>query len=198
MDTPDVCCDANVSRPPLPRPDGSWNRMPVICRGAKRVSYQSIAHATRGRISAKTAHHDHERVPAEQSAIHVRHHADRERAILTRPRPRPRDEPTRKAGVKRGEADVPDGGADVVLPTELRPGEVVRDPTDARDDDEHEQLFSIPRRLVPQAQEQREHRHREERYQKPNQTGNLSLLSRKKKRRKGKQKYALHQSEGVL
>ena len=75
---------------------------------------------------------------------------------------------------------------------------MVRDPADARDDDEHEQLFSIPRRLVPQAQEQREHRHREERYQKPNQTGNLSLLSRKKKRRKGKQKYALHQSEGVL
>ena len=74
------------------------------------------------------------------------------------------------AGTRRGEIDVPDGSADVVLPTELRPGEVVRDPADARDDHEHEQLLPIPRRLVPQAQKQREHRHREERCSIKNQT----------------------------
>ena len=64
---------------------------------------------------------------------------------------------------------------------------MVRDPADARDDDEHEQLFSIPRRLVPQAQEQREHRHREERYQ--NQIGpGISASCRAKKTPQGQAK----------
>ena len=31
VDDPDSVCDTNVNRPPFASPDGSWNRMPVIC-----------------------------------------------------------------------------------------------------------------------------------------------------------------------
>lgn len=31
VDDPDSCCWTNVKRPPFASPDGSWNRMPVIC-----------------------------------------------------------------------------------------------------------------------------------------------------------------------
>lgn len=32
-DWPESCFDTNVNRPPFATPDGSWKRMPVICKG---------------------------------------------------------------------------------------------------------------------------------------------------------------------
>ena len=31
VDEPDSCCCTNVKRPPFASPEGSWNRIPVIC-----------------------------------------------------------------------------------------------------------------------------------------------------------------------
>lgn len=42
---PDVSSDTNEKRPPFARPDGSWNRMPVIC--AKRASQSACKRAER-------------------------------------------------------------------------------------------------------------------------------------------------------
>src|SRR6266404_4118266 len=35
---PDACCEAKCSRPPLPRPEGSWKSMPVICACVRGVA----------------------------------------------------------------------------------------------------------------------------------------------------------------
>ena len=75
MDDPDSCCCTNVKRPPFARPEGSWNRMPVIC--ARYVSPQL-------KRAAKQAYHHDERAPVEEAAVYVRNEADRERAHCSR------------------------------------------------------------------------------------------------------------------
>ena len=115
--------------------------MPVIC--ARYVSHEL-------RRAAKQTYHHDECAPVEEAAVYVRNEADRERAHCSR---------------------------DVALVAEARAGEVVRHPADARDGHEEVlqedaiaiisteearseldcsayQFSAVPRRVLPQAQEE--------------------------------------------
>ena len=86
----------------------------------------------------RKTHHNNKRIPIKEPSIHIRDEPNRERAHRSR---------------------------DVALVPEARAREVVRDPANARDRDEHVQLAPVPRRVVAQAEEERVRRHREERCQ---------------------------------
>ena len=68
---PEICFSANESRPPFPRPEGSWKRMPVIC---PRCQSKSDGRAQKG------THHDDECITREEPSVHVRDNADSEGA----------------------------------------------------------------------------------------------------------------------
>src|SRR5882762_2882192 len=58
LDCPAVVCDANVSSPPFPSPDGTWNSIPVICAGVRCSACDEDT-------QEEKTHHDHKGVASE-------------------------------------------------------------------------------------------------------------------------------------
>ena len=58
LDHPAVVCDANVSSPPFPSPDGTWNSISVICADVKCSACDEDA-------QEEKTDHDHKGVASE-------------------------------------------------------------------------------------------------------------------------------------
>jgi hypothetical protein len=75
---PEVWSETKLNRPPLPRPEGSWKRMPVIC-------WVLTSEDKEGRTTddRETYHHD-KCIPFEKPAVQVRHEANSKRSNRSR------------------------------------------------------------------------------------------------------------------
>ena len=68
-DEPEVWSDTKLSRPPLPRPEGTWNRIPVIFG----IQYWLCGKKSRD----EDTYHHNERIPIKEPAIQIRDEPDR-------------------------------------------------------------------------------------------------------------------------